>query len=163
MKYGDFKKEYDKVKEKHDLPKLRVLSDEVYLYSRISGLDEFPVNLKDFLIGAIRDHMSNMLNFLHSNIYGNNNSVIVTKQANFYTKQEKIKQTKIMYRLTAKTRFINYLFHKSKDEDIKHVKPLIQDWLEIKEDLTPVMKKAYTKWEEEHQNFDEEEQKKNYF
>ena len=138
----DVKKEYNKFKDKYDLPNLDELNN-------IFELDV--IEKKDFLLRNIRRRMIDKLNFcskiIESVIYPNLSSLVEIHDTKFFNEDEKNKLSKIYEKIIVYEKRSLVLDNSTTEkEDSLFIKNLFKEWDIIKKDVEEVLRKIEKCW-----------------
>jgi len=141
----------EKIIEKYKLPELKELDRELEIIDIISERRELPQNLLIVIRRRLTELIYSWINFLHSLVIPNQQSIIANKDAETFNEKEKDQIYKTMAVLTKITReSTSFEAEKGKyKEEAKFVTESFKKYIEIKKELAALNSKIIAFWEKE--------------
>jgi len=151
MDVKTIKEEINKVIEKYSLPTIEILDRELEIVDMLSERKELPQNILVALRRRFTEIMYSWINFLHSLIMPNPQSIISNKDAEAFSEKEKENIYKLMAELAKMTRESTSFEVKKEQpkEEAKFIRDNFSRFIEIKKELAELNKKVVEHWEKE--------------
>jgi len=151
MDVKTIKEEINKVIEKYSLPTIEILDRELEIVDMLSERKELPQNILVALRRRFTEIMYSWINFLHSLIMPNPQSIISNKDAEAFSEKEKENIYKLMAELAKMTRESTSFEAKKGQpkEEAKFIRDNFSRFIEIKKELAELNKKVVEHWEKE--------------
>lgn len=150
MDKSQFIEKYNSLKEQHDLPDLSELDKEFFLDYTMSNWKSIPENTLIYTMNIMMDYYNSWINFCHSLINGNPQSMILMREAEFFSDEEKKEIIKVMQELTVTSRKQTIMNMKNEEkETAEFIKEIFESWKKIKPKLIKYAEHSYEKWTQE--------------
>ena len=145
------REELIKIIEKYRLPDLETLDRELELIDMLSEKRELPQNLLVALRRRFTEFVYSWINFLHSFIVPNPQSIIANKDAEAFNEKEKDNIYKLMAVLSKMTRESSQFEadRLQEKEEAKFIRENFSKYMGIKKELAELNKKVIAHWQKE--------------
>lgn len=145
------KAELKKTIEKYGLPELSLVDKEIEIIDLLSERRELPQNMLSLIRRRFTDVIYGWINFLHSFIVPNPQSLIVNKDAEAFDEKEKEDIYKQMTLLAKMTRESARFEIKKKDEkaEAKFINDNFKKYMDMKPKFEEFNKKVIDFWQKE--------------
>ncbi|MCF7866123.1 hypothetical protein K9L67_00330 [Candidatus Woesearchaeota archaeon] len=150
MDKSEFISKYNILKEQHQLPNLSELDKEFFVEYTMGNWRTIPENTLIFTMNLIMDYYIGWINFCHTLINGNPQSMILMREAEFFSNEEKKEIIKVMQNLTIISRKQTIINLKNEEkETAQFIKEIFESWKNIKPKLLKYADHSHKKWLEE--------------
>lgn len=150
MNKGELVTTYEELQKKYDLPSFEIIDKEFFLSFAIAGWYDIPGNIPVYIMNRMMDYYNNWINFCHSLINGNPQSMILMREAEFFSDEDKKELIKVMTELTILSRKQTVINLKNEEkETVEFIKEIHNSWNKIKPTLLKFSEQSYAKWVEE--------------
>jgi len=151
MKPETVKSELQKVIEKYKLPALENLDSELELVDMLAERNELPKNMVAAIRRRLTEVIYSWINFTHSLIVPNPQSIIVNKDSEAFDDKQKEEIYKVMAALAKMTREstgFEAMRNKEKEE-ANFITQSFEKYMELKPRLAGINEKVVSYWQKE--------------
>lgn len=139
--------EYEKLKTKYNLPDWKEIDREFFLSFAIASWHDIPENTAIFIANRIMDYYGSWINFCHSLINGNPQSMILMREAEFFSPENKKELIEVMTELTVFTRRQTVVNLKNTEQDAaEFIKAVCESWMKNKPTIMKFAELSYDNW-----------------
>ena len=151
MEAEKVKSELKKAIEKYGLPEFEILDKELEIVDMLAERRELPQNMLCVIRRRFTEAVYSWINFIHSLIVPNPQSIIVNKDAEAFDDKEKERIYRTMAVLAKMTReSTGFEANRKQDKkEAKFIKENFEKYLEIKKDILALNQKIIEHWQKE--------------
>ncbi len=151
MEAEKVKSELKNVIENNGLPEFEILDKELEIVDMLAERKELPQNMLCIIRRRFTEAVYSWINFIHSLIVPNPQSIIVNKDAEAFDDKEKEKIYKTMAVLAKMTReSAGFEANRSQEkQEAKFIKENFKKYLEIKKEILALNEKVVEHWQKE--------------